>query len=156
MLCLFLKFGIRLLLKVLLQEDAAKVAIPSAVSIMEMMELISKKFPALDGVWCLMDGLKIPIQRPGDYRVQNAYYNGWLHGHFVGCVFVFAPDGTAIAASVNNPGSWHDSLIAENSGIYDKLEQVFTLAGGKCVVDAEFSLCRCPFLLSQEEKLYHS
>ncbi len=37
-LCLFLKFGIRRLLKVLLQEDTAKVAIPSAASIMEMME----------------------------------------------------------------------------------------------------------------------
>ncbi len=146
-LCLFLKFAIRLLLKVLLQEDA---------SVREMMEVIEEKFHALDGVWCIMDGLKVPIQWPGDYWVQNAYYNGWLHGHFVGCVFVFAPDGTVVAASVNNPGSWHDSFIAENSGIYDKLEQVFTLAGGKCVVDAAFSLRRCPFLIkSGKEPLPH-
>ncbi len=146
-LCLFLKFAIRLLLKVLLQEDAAKVAIPSAASVREMMEVIEEKFPALDGVWCVMDGLKVHIQRPGDHRVQNAYYNGWLHGHLVGCVFVFAPDSNVVAALVNNPGSWHDSFIVKNSGIYDKLDQVFTLAGGKCVVDAVFSLRHCPFLI---------
>jgi hypothetical protein len=46
---------------------------------------------------------------------------------FFGCVFIFAPDGTAVAASVNKPGSWGDSFIAENSGIYDKLKHVLHL-----------------------------
>jgi hypothetical protein len=73
LLCLFLKFAIQLFLKVLLQEDGAKVAIPSEASIREMMEVIMEKFPALDGVWCVMDGLKVPIQWSGDHRVQNAY-----------------------------------------------------------------------------------
>ncbi len=146
-LCIFLKFGIRLLIKILLQEDGAKVSIPSAESISFMIELVREKYPALDGVWCVLDGLKVPIERPGDYRTQNAYYNGWLHGHYIGCIFVFAPTGLVVAASVNNPGSWHDSFIAENSGTYNKLEDAFLLTGGICVVDAAFSLKRCSFLI---------
>ena len=50
--------------------------------------VIRLNFPALDGSWCIMDGLKIPIQKPGDESTQNAYYNGWLHNHFVGSVFL--------------------------------------------------------------------
>jgi hypothetical protein len=60
--------------------------------------------------------MKILIQWPGYYWLQNAYYKWWLHGHFMG----YAPVGTAIAASVNNPGSGMIALIAKNSGIYDK------------------------------------
>ena len=48
---------------------------------------------------------------------------------------------------MNNPGSWHDSFIAENSGMYESLENIFLLTSGKCVVDAAFSLKRCPFLI---------
>ncbi len=31
----------------------------------------------------MMDGLKILIQASGDRRMRNAYYNGWLHDHFI-------------------------------------------------------------------------
>jgi hypothetical protein len=48
-------------------------------------------FPDLEGVWCVMDGLKIPIQKPANEETQNAYYNGWLNDHFIGCVFAFVP-----------------------------------------------------------------
>ena len=146
-LCLFLKFGMRILFKLLLREEGAKVALPSVETIMEFMDVVEEKYPALQHVWFVMDGLKVPIERPGHYRMQNAYYNGWLHGHFVGCIFVFVPDGTVVAASVNNPGSLHDSFITENSGTYNKLEQVYNDTGGRGVVDSAFSLKRCPFLI---------
>jgi len=63
---LFLKFSMRLLFKVLRQEDAAKVSIPSAEEIAQYQAVIRLNFPALDGSWCVMDGHKIPIQKPGD------------------------------------------------------------------------------------------
>jgi len=44
----------------------------------------------------MMDGLKIPIQASGDRKTLNAYYNGWLHDHFINTVFVFAPSGTIV------------------------------------------------------------
>ena len=134
-------------MKILLHEDGAKLIIPSPDVITEMIHLVEDKFPSLAGVWCVMDGLKVPIKKPGDYKTQNAYYNGWLHVYFVGCVFVFAPNGLVVGASVNNPGSWHDSFIAKNSGTYETLENIFLLTGGKCVVDAAFSLKHCPFLI---------
>ncbi len=102
---IFLKFSMRLLFKILKDEPYAKVEIPLCDEINTYKEKILATFPDLDGVWCVMDGLKIPIQRPADKETQNAYYNGWLHDHFVGCVFAFAPSGIIVACTVNAPGS---------------------------------------------------
>jgi hypothetical protein len=99
----------RLLFKVLRDEDYVKVQIPSAEEITHYQDVIRLIFPALDGSWCI-----IPIQKPGDELKQNAYYNGWLHEYFVGCIFAFIPSGLVIACTLNAPGSWHDSFIAEN------------------------------------------
>jgi hypothetical protein len=151
-LCIFLKFSMRLLFKVLREEDSAKVCIPSAEDIAQYQEVVRSNFPALDGSWCIMDGLKIHIQKPGDESMQNAYYNGWLHDHFVGCVFAFAPSGVVVACTLNAPGSWHDSFIAENGGLYASLEEVYNNTGGKAVVDSAFSKKRCPFLIKSGKR----
>jgi hypothetical protein len=73
---LFLKFGIRILTKILLQERGAKVVMPTPETIQQFMDIMEDKYPALGGVYCVMDGLKVPIQRPGDHPMQNAYNNG--------------------------------------------------------------------------------
>jgi hypothetical protein len=86
-----------------------------------------------------MDGLKIPIQCYGDYKTQNVYYNGWLHAHLVGCVFAFAPSSVIIAMSV----TCHDSFIAENGGLYEKLNAIFHSIGGKCGRFCLFCSTRC-------------
>jgi hypothetical protein len=109
-------------------------------------------FPNLMDVWCIMDGLKLLIQKPAEELTQNAYYNGWLHDHFIGCIFAFAPSGLIVACTLNAPGSWHDSFIAENGGIYVTLESVYISAGGKAVVDSAFSKKRCPFLIKSGKK----
>jgi len=103
------------------EEPLAKVGTPSVDEIQGYQAIVQEHFPALDGVWCVMDGLKIPIQRSGDELTQNKYYNGWLHAHFVGCVMAFAPSRIIVACTLNAPGSWHDSFIAQNSGLYDQL-----------------------------------
>jgi hypothetical protein len=83
-------------------------------------------FPALDGAWCVMDGLKVMIQKCGDH-------------HFVGCIFVFAPSGVIVACTLNAPGSWHDSYIAESGKLYEKLKSVFDATGGIAVIDLAFA-----------------
>jgi len=146
-LALFLSYSIKLLYKVLKEEPTARIEMPSVEEIREYQEVISSHFPVLNHTWCVVDGLNIPIQKSGDEATQNAYYNGWLHGHFVGCIFVFAPSGAIVACTLNAPGFWHDSYIAENGELYDKLKAVHDTTGGIAVVDSAFSKKRCPFLI---------
>jgi hypothetical protein len=49
--------------------------------------VVRPNFLALDGAWWLVDGLKVPIQKLRDESIQNAFYNGWLRDHSVGCGF---------------------------------------------------------------------
>jgi hypothetical protein len=143
----FLKFSMRLLFRVLKEEADAKITLPSAQEVAEFQEVVSTNFPALDGAWCVMDGLKVKIQKSGDEATQNAFYNGWLHDHFVGCVFVFAPSRVIVACTLNAPGSWHDSYIAASGKLYEKLKSVFDATGGIAVVDSAFSKKRCPWMI---------
>jgi len=137
-LALFLRYSIKLLYKVLKEEPTARIEIPSVEEIMEYQEVISSHFPVLNCTWCVVDGLKIPIQKSGDEATQNTYYNGWLHSRFVGGIFVFAPSGVIVACILNAPGSWHDSYIAENGRLYNKLKSVHETTGGIEVVDSVF------------------
>ncbi len=54
--------------------------------------------------------------------------------------------------TLNAPGSWHDSFIAQNGGLYGKLDEVFESTGGKCAVDAAFSKLRYPYLVKSGQK----
>jgi len=53
---LFLKFGHRLLLKVLKAEPRAKVQRPSLEEIDEFKSIIMGRYPSLVDVWCVLDG----------------------------------------------------------------------------------------------------
>jgi hypothetical protein len=132
---------------VLKEEPSARVEIPSEEDIREYQMVIASNFPVLDGTWCVVDGLKIPIQKSGDEATQNAYYNEWLHSHFVGCIFVFAPSRVTVCCIIKAAGSWHDSYIVENGGLYEMLRDVFVTCGGIAVVDSAFSKKRCPILI---------
>ncbi len=52
-----------------------------------------------------------------------------------------------VACALNAPGSWHDSEIAANCKVYDKLQLVYDRTGGIAVVDSAFSKKRCPFMI---------
>jgi hypothetical protein len=142
-----MRYSIKLLYKVLKEEPSARVEIPSEEDIREYHEVIASNFPVLNGTWCVVDGLKIPIQKSGDEAAQNAYYNGRLHSHFVGYIFVFAPSRVIVRCTVNAPGSWHDSYIAESGGLYETLRDVYATRGGIAVIDSALSKKRCPFLI---------
>lgn len=64
---------------------------------------------------------------------------------------MFAPNGRIIASAVNAPGAFHDSTIAEWGRVYIKLEEMFRLTGGKCVVDSAFCRDRYPFLIKSSK-----
>jgi hypothetical protein len=74
------------------------------------------------------------MQAALDDITQNIFYNGWTHGHYISCIFVFAPDGKIHICSLNSPGCWHDSTQADHGGVYDKIEEVYEATGGKVLI----------------------
>lgn len=99
-----------------------------------------------------MDGLKLYLEKSPDHVIQNQFYNGWTHDHYVSCVIVFCPDGTIPIFCYNVPGCIHDSTISEWGGIYDKLKFVYETTGGMCTVDSHFSKKHYPFLIKSSQK----
>jgi hypothetical protein len=148
---MYLRFGRRLIIRILIKEPDAAICVPSVQKIREYQAAIALKHPSLDGVWCTMDGLKLYLQQSGNVIIQNMFYNGWTHDHYVSAVFVFCPDGTIPIACYNMPGCFHDSTIAEWGNVYEKLERVFDAVGGKCTVDSAFSKKRYGFLIRSSQ-----
>ena len=96
-----------------------------------------------------IDGIKLSMQKPGDEIRQSAFYNGWTHGHYVGNVFVFAPDGRIVGMVINAPGSFHDSSILDYGRLYTRLEKLFDCHGVRSVVDSAFLVEKKTSLLSR-------
>lgn len=138
---IYIRFARRIVVLALKSDPDAAVSLPSLEKIREYQSAIAEKYPALSGVWCTMDGLKLRLQQSGDFVIQAKYYNGWTHDHYVSSVFVFCPDGTIAICSYNLPGILHDSTIAEWGGVYKKLKAVYEMSDGKCTVDSAFN-CR--------------
>jgi hypothetical protein len=111
------------------------VAIPLREEIETFKVAFSKHHPLLNDCWATMDGLKLYLQASGFLEIQERFYNGWTHDHYVTSVFCFCPDGTIPIAFFNIPACVHDSQVAELCKIYDKLEDVHRTMGGKCCVD---------------------
>ena len=88
--------------------------------------------------------------------IQERFYNGWTHDHYVTSVFCFCPDGTIPIAFFNVPGSVHDSQVAELGKIYGKLEHVYNTSGGKCCVDSSFGNIEREYLLKLGQDLLGS
>ena len=75
----------------------------------------------------------------GDDEVQAWFYNGWTHDHYVTNLFLFSPDGKIRHCFLNAPGCMHDSTMAQWSGIYQELDDLYDATGAKIVVDSAFS-----------------
>ena len=91
---MYLRFGRRILIKVLTNEPSAAIRIPDYNTIRMYQQVVQERHPNLQGVWCTMDGLKLYLQQSGNACIQNNFYNGWTHDHYVTNVIVFCPDGT--------------------------------------------------------------
>jgi hypothetical protein len=134
----YLRFGIRLFVETFRHDPLASVRVPSAETIEMFKDAFAVRHPLLNDCWAMMDGLKLYLQKSGNAVIQERYYNGWTHDHYVTSVFCFCPDGTIPIALFNVPGSVHDSQVAEFGNIYNKLEDVYLATGAKCCVDSAF------------------
>ena len=155
-LSVYLRFGFRLIVETFHDDPLARVSIPSAEAINEYMAAFGARHSLLDDCWATMDGLKLYLQQSGNFVIQERFYNGWTHDHYVTSVFCFCPDGTIPIAFFNVPGSVHDSQVAELGGIYNKLEAVFETTGGKCCVDSAFGNIERDFLLKSGQDILGS
>jgi hypothetical protein len=135
----YLRYGKRIVIEVLKNDDLAKISLPSAEKVGEYCAAVKRRHHDLDMVWSTMDGIKLTLQVASSDDVQRMFYNGWTHGHYVGAVLVFAPDGTIPICMYNVPGCVHDSEIAVWGGVYEKLKAVYDMSGAKCTVDSAFN-----------------
>ncbi len=85
--------------------------------------------------------------------MQERFYNGWTHNHYVTCVFVFCSNGTIPIAFFNVPGAVHDSQIAHWGKINDKLDEVYKAMGEKRTVDSAFAKGNHPFLIKSSRDI---
>ena len=90
----YLLFAKWIIVKVLRKDQRTQVRIPSSEKIEEYKEMVRNWHPFLTDVWCTMDGLKITLEQSGDALIQERFYNGWTHDHYVSSVLCFCPDGT--------------------------------------------------------------
>ena len=148
----WIKFGRRILLFVLQNHPFAKIQPPSEHELENYIGAIAAKHPVLgeEKVWGAADGIKLHLQKSRDWSVQNRYYNGWKASTFVNSVFVFAPDGCIRICTLNAPGTFHDSTMADY-GIYEKMEQLYIEYNVKVVVDSAFNLSGKPYLIQSSQ-----
>ncbi len=137
-LSVYLRFGIRLMVETFKNDPLARVAIPCNEDIESFKVAFAERHPLLNDCWVTMDGLKLYLQSAGNSEIQERFYNGWTHDHYVTSVFFFCPDGTILIAFFNVLGCVHDSQVAEFSQIYEKLENVYQRTGGMCCIDSAF------------------
>ena len=146
----WLKFGRLVLFHVLSDDDDSKVVLPTMDKIRFYQEVIGDKYPLCSDVWGAADGLKLLIQKADCEMKQNYHYNGWLHSHYINCVFVFCPDGKIPLCLLNAPGTFHDSTMADY-GIYEGMEYIFMQSGGKVVVDSAFNVTNAQYLIKSSQ-----
>lgn len=132
------KFALKILLSVLRQLPESAIRWwSSEEECAEDNELILARHPLLTGAKGSIDGLNLLMATSDDVDLENASYNGWLHGHYTSCVLAFSPRGLSFSMHsiiytkltiltgvikgcvLNAPGSWHDAKIARP--LYDKL-----------------------------------
>jgi hypothetical protein len=149
----YLRFGRRIVIEVLKNDPDATIRLPTENEMQQYTQAIAGKHPSLGAqkVWCTIDGLKLMLQQAPNSTIQEQFYNGWTHDHYVTSVLCFCPDGTIPIAAFNMPGSFHDSTVAEYGGVYAKLGAMFDKYGVKCTADSAFGAKTYPFLIKSSQ-----
>lgn len=138
-------------MRVLSRDPLALVKLPTAQEARRYQAAIEEKYSIIKEVYAASDGPKLQLKQSGDAVVQEIFYNGRTHDHYVGNVFVFAPSGVIIPCAVNAPGNMHDSCIAEWGAVYDSMQAMYKSTGGRVVVDSAFSRGNYPFLIKSAQ-----
>ena len=90
-LCVYLRFGIRIFVETFQNNPLARVSIPSREEIDSFQAAFAERHPLLNDCWATMDGLKLYLQSAGHADIQEQFYNGWAHDHYVTSVFLLLP-----------------------------------------------------------------
>lgn len=147
----FLRFGRRILVRVLSQDSRAKVQMPADAEIQEFNRPFSENIPCSKTFmqWrtvsrCTWSSLQIVWSRicsttDGCMVITSATCS------------ILPPNGVVICCELNAPGAMHDSTIAEWGNVYAKLDEVFERTWGCCVVDSAFSKGDYPFLIKSSQ-----
>jgi hypothetical protein len=146
----YLRFGRVVLLYILKQDPKIAVKLPDTEDqVYDMVAAIGKKYKLLQKelVFAAMGGAKLYLQQSSNHEIQNAFYNGWKHDHYVTNIFLFTPDGMIRSMALNVPGCTHDSIATNYGFIYKKLEVLYNRFGVKTVVDSAFLLRNSKFLI---------
>lgn len=106
--------GLRALVAALKELPEALVEWPTLEKMRFYAQVMREKHGPMPGgdIWGVFDGVKIPIYTPNKDGEQQTYWNGWVHGHYISNLLMFAPDGTIVHYDINHPGCYHDSRIA--------------------------------------------
>ena len=86
-LSVYLRFGISLIVETFQDHPLARVSIPSAEVIDDYKAAFGARHPLLHDCWATMDGLKLQLQQSRNTAIQEQFYNGWTHDHYVTSVF---------------------------------------------------------------------
>ena len=128
------------------KECSSKVTAPKSEQFEVYVRAVNEQY-ALIGekrVALTIDGLKIPICKPRYTNQQSVFHNGWMSGHYIMNVFVFAPDGRIVAMVVNRTGAMHDSTLMDMGRLCDKMEEWATNHRIRMVVNLAFQCVNRP------------
>jgi hypothetical protein len=120
-LSVYLRFGMPLIVKTFRHDPLARVSIPLVEEIETFKMAFEEQLPLLTDCWATMDDLKLYLQTGGNVYIQERYYNGWMHDHYVTSAFCFCLDGMIPISFFNVTGSVHDSQVTK---FWQYLQQV--------------------------------
>ena len=60
----------------LLKDPDARISLPTVRDIKNYQNAIEAKYIEVKEVWAAADGLKLWVKKPGNYRIENMFYNG--------------------------------------------------------------------------------
>ncbi len=89
-LSVYLRFGIRLIIETFQDTPLAGVSIPSAEKIETFKAAFAVRHQLMNDCLATTNGLKHYLQQSGNAQIQERYYNGWAHDHYITSVFAFA------------------------------------------------------------------
>ncbi len=82
-LSVYLRFGMRLTVETFRHNPLARVSIPLAEEIERFKVAFAERHLLLTDSWATMDGLKLYLQTAGNAYIQEWFYNGWTHDHYL-------------------------------------------------------------------------
>ena len=140
----WLDYGLEVLLRVLKRKSRTKFEVrwPTVEEMQSSSALLQtnpRLGPLLEGVFAVVDGARLPCADYTNADLQNAFYEGYTQSVEVTNSFVWNFFGEIIQAGINYPGSWHDSKLANASGLlFPKLSDSMTPPGYAIPGDSAF------------------